>query len=239
MPIDRNRGPGRVPGSPWNLSIRPTRSPPPRLPTYSFFTSLRPYFSLSRVLLSLRLPTCFLDSLPNFKSFSPPSPQISLQLLHHFSFFIFFLFHSLFFLYVSVSLFSPSFFASIYRSHFAHFPRIFFLYTPQIFLPVSSQKITANLRSPLSVLIRAFIPATTPRERERERAQHFSMKYHGYTDETSVNGQTSVLLRTSFNGLMITEKLLDQAKASPFLPTFFRRRFFNLCVEKGLRRIAG
>lgn len=30
--VDRNRGPGRVPESPWNLSIRPTRSsPPPRL----------------------------------------------------------------------------------------------------------------------------------------------------------------------------------------------------------------
>lgn len=27
-PADRNRDPGRVPGSPWNLSIRPTRSPP-------------------------------------------------------------------------------------------------------------------------------------------------------------------------------------------------------------------
>lgn len=29
IPINRNRGPGRVPRSLWNLSIRPTRSPPP------------------------------------------------------------------------------------------------------------------------------------------------------------------------------------------------------------------
>lgn len=65
---DRNRGPGRVPGSPRNLSIRPTRSPPYRPPTYSFFGSslslfLPPPLSLfslfypsnSRVPLSCRL----------------------------------------------------------------------------------------------------------------------------------------------------------------------------------------
>lgn len=75
---DRNRGPGRVPGSPRNLSIRPTRSPPRRPPTYSFYPSLSPLPS-SPTLSSTTVPSPIytrpFDSSTSFESsFSPNLP---------------------------------------------------------------------------------------------------------------------------------------------------------------------
>lgn len=182
MPIDRNRGSGRVPGSPWNLSIRPTRSPPPayRL-TASSLSSAFPFHCLEycpfphSLALSIlyRVSSPFLLSLHkypfNFFTISP------------FSFF--FYFRPLFLLLVSVSLFSPLSLRIDLPISFRTSSKDFFSLltdTPQIFLPVGSQKIAEILRSPLSVLIRAFVPATL-----RERTQHFSIKYQGNADETS------------------------------------------------------
>lgn len=181
MPIDRNRGSGRVPGSPWNLSIRPTRSPPPayRL-TASSLSSAFPFHCLEycpfphSLALSIlyRVSSPFLLSLHkypfNFFTISP---------------FSFFFISVLFFFYVSVSLFSPLSLRIDLPISFRTSSKDFFSLltdTPQIFLPVGSQKIAEILRSPLSVLIRAFVPATL-----RERTQHFSIKYQGNANETS------------------------------------------------------
>lgn len=115
-----------------------------------------------------------------FSSLSTNIPSTSSPfLLFHF----FFIFPSSFSFTFQFLCFHPFLFVSICRSHFAHLPRIFFSLptdTPQIFLPVGSQKIAEILGSPLSVLIRAFVPATL-----RERIQHFSIKYHGNANETS------------------------------------------------------
>lgn len=98
---DRNRGPGRVPGSPRNLSIRPTRSPPRRPPTYSFFASVClflflsfspfPPLQLSSTTVRSSIYTRSFDSSPSIE-FSPlasPIPSVSFQLLHRRYFFIF------------------------------------------------------------------------------------------------------------------------------------------------------
>lgn len=98
---DRNRGPGRVPGSPRNLSIRPTRSPPHRPPTYSFFASMCPLFAPVLPLSSLQFSSTAVlasiyarsfDSSLSFEFFLfsvSPLPSISFQPFHRRSFFIF------------------------------------------------------------------------------------------------------------------------------------------------------
>lgn len=182
MPIDRNRGSGRVPGSPWNLSIRPTRSPPPayRL-TASSLSSAFPFHCLEYCPFpySLALSILYRVASPFLLSLSTNIPSTSSPFL----LFHFFFISVLFFFYVSVSLFSPLPLRIDLPISFRTSSKDFFSFltdTPQIFLPVGSQKTAEILRSPLSVLIRAFVPATL-----RERTQHFSIKYQGNADETS------------------------------------------------------
>jgi len=85
MLIDRNRGSGHVPRSLWNLSIRPTRSPPP---AYRLIASSLPC-ALPLRYLEYHCPFAY-PLTPSilyrvlFKFFSPSSPQIFLQLLYYF-----------------------------------------------------------------------------------------------------------------------------------------------------------
>lgn len=162
MPTDRNRGPGRVPGSPWNLSIRPTRSPPPayRL-TASHFS---PPFLFAVLSTSVPSPIhlllrFFTEFQVLFSLFSTNISSTSSPIL------LFHLFIStLFFFYISVFLFLFFFFVAIYRFHFAHLPKIFFFFTCRRSFFRFRKKITEILRSPLSILIQTFVLAATPRE---------------------------------------------------------------------------
>lgn len=228
-PCDRNHGPGHVPGSPWNLSIRSTQSPPP--PTnLQFLTSLHPFFSPC---LEYHYPFAYpLASSILYRVSSPFLPPLHKYLFNFFtnspfsSFYFYLLFLLYFFCFLSFSS---------YRSTdlISHIFQRFFFYMPKIFLLVGLQKITEILRSPLSILIQAFVLAATPRENPaffneipcRERRWNVRL----------CRWQTSALFRTFFGGLMITEKLLDHAKVFPFFPFLFRRRFFNLCIGKKLR----
>lgn len=91
MPTDRNRSPGRVPGSPWNLSIRPTRSPPPAyrltassLPSTLLFRYLEYYCPFVYLLASLilyRVSSPFLLPLHKY-----PFNFFTISLFHFFYF---------------------------------------------------------------------------------------------------------------------------------------------------------
>lgn len=237
MPTDRNRGSGRVPGSPWNLSIRPTRSPPP---AYRLTASSLPSILPSRCLEYHCTPFTYpLASSILYRVSSPFLPPLHKYPFNFFSispFSYFFYFRPLSLLRFRFSVFTLSLHIDLPISFRTSFEDFFSLPTdtPQIFLPVSSLKIEEILLSPLSVLIRAFVPATTLRKNPaffneilRERRWNVSL----------CRWQMSALLKTFFGGLMITKKLLDHARVSSFLPFLFRWRFFNLCVRKRLRRI--
>lgn len=165
---DRNRSPGRVPGWPWNLSIRPTRSPPS--PTD---------------LQLLRFSPPFVP----ISNTTVPSPNLlALSILYWVSSFLGFsttylasiLFISLFLFSLSCVQFHCLFwFSSLPILLRARASSIDYFFpcptgTPQIFLLVDSQKITEILRSSSLVLIQAFVPSVLSRE-----TRHFSIKYHG------------------------------------------------------------
>lgn len=218
MPIDRNRGSGRVPGSPWNLSIRPTRSPAPppidlqllHFPPPFLFTVLSTVPSPTHLLFRF-----FTEFQVLFSSLSTniPSTSSPFLLFHFFLFPSSFSFTFQFLCFHPLRIDLPISFRTSSKDFFSLLTD-----TPQIFLPVGSQKIAEILRSPLSVLIRAFVPATL-----RERTQHFSIKYQGSADETSdcADGRCHPCSRTFF-GLMITEGLLDHTREPLlfFLPYF-------------------
>lgn len=99
MPTDRNRASGHVPGSLWNLSIRPTRSPPPDLQLLHF----HPPFLFAVLSITVSSPTHLL--LRFFTEFqvlfsllftnipSTSSPFLLFHLFISISFFYFSLFH--------------------------------------------------------------------------------------------------------------------------------------------------
>lgn len=119
---DRNRGPGRVPGSPWNLSIRPTRSPPPAYRLTA--SSLRPSFPTSRVSTTVPSPNPLAPSiLYRISSFFVP-PTSSPASLLFISLFLF----SLSLVCVSVSPPFLIFFVTDLTSRI--FRRLFFLARP-------------------------------------------------------------------------------------------------------------
>lgn len=219
MPIDRNRGSGRVPGSPWNLSIRPTRSPPPayRL-TASSLSSAFPFHCLEYCPFPY---PCSFDSLPSFKSFSPLSPQISLQLLHHFSFFIFFYFRPLFLLRFSFSVFTPF---SSYRSAdlISHIFQGFFFLTDRHAADLPSGWLAKN-RGDSKISFICLNPGIRSGNSSRENPAFFNkIPRKRRWNVRLCRWQMSSVLRTFFDGLMITEGLLDHTRESLlfFLPYF-------------------
>lgn len=188
---DRNRGSGRVPESPWNLSIRPIRSPSPahwltapstfssrRLPVLRFRSQVSLYTASSTpssppALAHLRffIPAGF----KFFLSLLPPRLDISSTFLYRTS--LFHLFISVLFSFPRfclypfssspISLYDPS---SIDTSFSSLANRI----RPQrSFFRSPGKKITPILKSPLPRLNLGIRPESHP-----ARARHFSMEHH-------------------------------------------------------------
>jgi len=154
MPTDRNRASGRVPDRCGICQFVPLDH---RLPDLQLLHFPPPFLF---AVLSITVPSSTHLLLRFFTKFQVLFSLLSTNIPSTSSpFLLFHLFISIFFFYIS--LFLPFFFVPI---SFRASSKDFFLYTPQIFLPVGAQKITEILRSPLSVLIRAFVPAATPRE---------------------------------------------------------------------------
>lgn len=220
MPIDRNRGSGRVPGSPWNLSIRPTRSPPPayRL-TASSLSSAFPFHCLEycpfphSLALSIlyRVSSPFLLSLHkypfNFFTISP---------------FSFFLISVLFFFYVSVSLFSPLSLRIDLPISFRTSSKDFFFLTDRHAADLPSGWLAKN-RGDSKVSFICLNPGIRSGNSPRENPAFFNkIPRKRQWNVRLCRWQMSALLRTFFDGLMITEGLLDHTRESLlfFLPYF-------------------
>lgn len=135
MPTDRNRGLGHVPGSPWNLSIRPTRSPPPAyrltassLPSALPFRCLEYHCSFAYLLASsilYRVSSPFLFPLHKYPfNFFTISPFSSFYFCPFFSFtFRFFCFYP-FSSYRSADLISHIFQGFFFFTHRRSFFRL-------------------------------------------------------------------------------------------------------------------
>lgn len=184
---DRNRGLGRVPGSPWNLSIRPTRSPSPPptdLQLLRFPLPFVPAVSSTTVPSSNPLAPSILYRVSSF--FVPPTSLASLLFISLFLFFPL--------LCVSVSLPFLIFFVTDLTSRIFH--RLFLFLPDRHATDFSSDRLAKNHRdSPLLVLIQAFVPSAFPRENP------------AFFNKIPWERRWSVLLRTFFDGLMITKEL--------------------------------